>query len=76
MTLSFGANDRINRQLDRQEEAWLGKLGALLWVVSADTGLKVSEYKIPAIPVWDGMISANGRLFLSLKDGTVLCMGG
>jgi hypothetical protein len=47
----------------------------LLWAVSADTGKKLAEYKIPAVPVWDGMMAANGRLFLSLKDGTVLCMG-
>jgi hypothetical protein len=72
----FGADDPINRQMRRQEEAWQGKLGALLWIVSADTGLKVSECKIPAIPVWDGMIAANERLYVSLKDGTVLCMGG
>ena len=71
----FGGNDEINRQMRRQEESWQGKQGALLWVVSADTGNKLSQYKIPAIPVWDGMIAANGRLYLSLKDGTVLCMG-
>ena len=71
----FGADDDINRQMRRQEESWQGKKGALLWAVSADTGTKLSEYKIPAIPVWDGMIAANGRLYLSLKDGTVLCMG-
>ncbi|MCP4257196.1 MAG: PQQ-binding-like beta-propeller repeat protein [Planctomycetes bacterium] len=71
----FGADDDINRQMRRQEQAWRGKKGVLLWVVSADTGTKLSEYKIPAIPVWDGMIAAEGRLYLSLKDGTVLCMG-
>ncbi len=71
----FGGNDDINRQMRRQEQAWQGKQGALLWVVSADTGNKLSQYKIPAIPVWDGMIAANRRLYLSLKDGTVLCMG-
>jgi len=72
----FGADNQINRQMRRQEEAWQGKLGALLWIVSADTGLKVSEYTIPSIPVWDGMIAANRRLYISLEDGTVLCMGG
>ena len=71
----FGGNDEINRQMRRQEESWQGKQGALLWVVSADSGNKLSQYKIPAIPVWDGMIAANDRLYLSLKDGTVLCMG-
>ncbi len=71
----FGADDQINRQMSQQEEAWLGKQGALLWVVSADTGDKLSEYQLPAIPVWDGMIASNERLYISLKDGTVLCMG-
>ena len=70
----FGGDDEINRQMQRQEQAWLGKQGALLYVVSADTGKKLSEYKIPTIPVWDGMITANGRLYLSLKSGTVVCM--
>ena len=72
----FGGDDEINRQMDRQEQAWQGKQNALLWVVSADTGQKLSEYPIPAIPVWDGMIATNGRLYLSLKNGTVLCMTG
>ena len=71
----FGANDDINRQMRLQEDAWQGKEGALLWVVSADTGQKLSEYKIGGIPVWDGMIAANGRLYLSLKNGSILCMG-
>ncbi len=71
----FGADDRINRQMRRQEQAWLGEQGALLWAVSADTGEKLSRHKIPAIPVWDGMIAANGRLYLALDDGSVLCMG-
>lgn len=71
----YGGDDEINRQMRRQEEAWRGKQGALLWVVSADTGANLSEYKLAAIPVWDGMIAAHGRLYLSLKDGTVRCMG-
>ena len=44
-------------------------------VVSANTGRKLSEHKIDAIPVWDGMIAANERLYISANDGTVLCMG-
>ena len=70
-----GADDEINRELESQNEAWLGNKGALLWAVSADSGEKLAECKIPAIPVWDGMIATNGRLYLSLKDGTVLCLG-
>lgn len=71
----FGADDEINRQMRRQEQAWLGKEGALLNVVSVDTGQKLSGYKLPAIPVWDGMIAADGRLYLALRNGAILCMG-
>jgi outer membrane protein assembly factor BamB len=70
----YGGNDEINHQMRRQEQAWLGKQGALLWVVSADTGQKLSEYKIPAIPVWDGMIAANEKLYISMKNGTIVCL--
>ena len=72
----FGADDEINRQMRRQEDAWRGNEGALVWAVSADTGQKLSEHKIAAMPVWDGMIAAGGRLYLSLTDGSVLSMGG
>jgi len=71
----FGGDDEINRQMRRQEAAWLGKQGALLWAVSADTGEKLAEYKLGAIPVWDGMIAANGRVYISMRDGRVMCMG-
>ncbi len=72
----FGGDGEINRQMARQEQAWLGKEGALIWAVSADTGEKQAEFQIPAIPIWDGMIAARGRLYLALQDGTVLCLGG
>ena len=70
----YGADDEIHRQMRSQEEAWQGKRGALVWVVSADTGEKLAEHKLPAIPVWDGMIAASGRLYAALQDGTVLCL--
>jgi len=54
--------------------AFEGRLGALLWVVSAKDGGKLSEYKLPALPVFDGMAAANGRLYLATVDGKVLCL--
>ncbi|MHC4406989.1 MAG: hypothetical protein ACYTG0_45830, partial [Planctomycetota bacterium] len=71
----YGANDEINRQMYAQEEAQRGKQGGLLWAVSAESGKKLSRQKIAAVPVWDGMIATGGRLYLALKDGTVLCLG-
>ena len=39
------------------------------------TGKKLVELKLDSPPVFDGLIAARERLFLSLRDGTVLCMG-
>jgi len=68
-----GADDDINRQLKAQDEAWRGKRGGLLWVVSADNGETLAEYGIDSIPVSDGMSLAQGRVFISMIDGTVVC---
>ena len=72
----YGANDEIHQQLRRQEQAWQGKEGALIWVINADTGQKHSEHKLQALPVWDGMIAAWGRIYIALKDGSIQCLGG
>ena len=48
---------------------------AVLRVYSADEGKAISESKLDAEPVFDGMAAAGGKLFLSLEDGTLLCLG-
>ena len=55
--------------------AFEGKKGATLYVVSAADGEKLAEYKLDSPPVFDGMIAANQRLFISTRDGCLLCMG-
>lgn len=47
-----------------------------LWAVSAATGEKLGEWSLPAVPVWDGLAAANGRLYLSTTDGSVRCLAG
>ena len=49
--------------------------GALLWVVSAKDGRKLAEYRLDTVPVFDGMIAAGGRLYISTRDGRVICLG-
>ena len=56
--------------------AFEGRKGALLWVISASDGRKLAEYNLESGPVWDGMAAAGGRLYLSMKNGRVLCLGG
>jgi len=70
-----GADDDINRQLKAQNDAWQGKRGGLLRAVSLEDGRKLTECKLDSIPVFDGMAAAEGKLFLSLKNGHVACFG-
>jgi len=54
--------------------SWKGKKGSVLWAVSATDGRKIAEYELDSLPVFDGMIAANGRLYLSMKNGRILCL--
>jgi len=53
-----------------------GGRGGLLWAVRKTDGKKLAEMKLDAVPVFDGMIAAGGRLFLATTDGRVLCLRG
>ncbi|MCP4257195.1 MAG: PQQ-binding-like beta-propeller repeat protein [Planctomycetes bacterium] len=55
--------------------AFEGGKGGLLWAVSAADGKKLGEYKLESPPIFDGMIAANGQLYISTQDGRLLCMG-
>jgi outer membrane protein assembly factor BamB len=53
--------------------AFNGEKGVLLQVASAADGKVLSESKLEAMPVFDGISSAGGKVFISLKNGTVQC---
>ncbi len=53
-----------------------GRKGALLRAVSTADGEQLSECKLEALPVWDGMALASGKLYMSLKNGSIVCMDG
>ncbi|MHC4399668.1 MAG: outer membrane protein assembly factor BamB family protein [Planctomycetota bacterium] len=53
--------------------AWEGRKGGLLAAFSTSDGEPLAELELPSPPVWDGMAAA-GRLYLSLSDGTVVCL--
>lgn len=54
--------------------AFEGRKGGVLRAYSSTHGEELSEVKLKAPPVFDGVIAAAGRLFLSLADGRVLCL--
>ncbi len=53
-----------------------GRRAAKLWIVAADDGEKLAEYQLDAPPVFDGLIAAHGRLYVSTTDGHVVCLDG
>jgi hypothetical protein len=53
----------------------LPESGGELLLLSASGGTKLSTHKLPAAPVFDGLSIANGKIFVSLQDGTVMCFG-
>ena len=50
-----------------------GRKGSILQAVSAKDGAKLSEYKFNSLPVFDGLIAANEKLFMSTTNGSVIC---
>jgi len=61
-------------KLRKQLDVLNGAEGSLLWAVSSSTGEKLAEYRLESLPVFDGMAAAGGRLYMTMKDGAVLCM--
>ncbi|MHC4084933.1 MAG: outer membrane protein assembly factor BamB family protein [Planctomycetota bacterium] len=71
----FVAGPRDIVDTDDPMAAFEGRKGALLYVHSAVDGRVLAEHKLEAPPVFDGLIAANARLYLSLENGTVVCLG-
>ena len=66
----------IIKALDEQDASLRGEKGALLWAVSTTDGTKLAEQALDSPPIFDGLIAAKGRLYMTTMDGRVVCMGG
>jgi outer membrane protein assembly factor BamB len=53
-----------------------GRAGGVLCVLAADTGEVAAAPAIPSPPVWNGMAAARGRLYVALRNGSVICLQG
>lgn len=62
----------VQELLHEQEEALAGRRGGQLWAVNKSDGTVAARYALDAIPVFDGLAAAGGRLFLTTADGRVL----
>jgi len=68
--------EEIVAKLAEQNDAWYGKKGSLLWALSAEDGKTLAEYEVDALPVFDSMAAANGKLYFCTTDGKVRCYAG
>jgi hypothetical protein len=69
-------NADVLAKLTEQKELLRGKEGAVMWAVSALDGKKLSEYKLDSLPVWDGMNTSGGNLYITTMNGEVICYSG
>jgi hypothetical protein len=66
-------DEQVKAKAKEQVAALEGARGALLRAVSAADGRKLNELKLDGCPVFDGMAAAEGKLFISMMDGSVVC---
>ncbi|MHC4752999.1 MAG: DNRLRE domain-containing protein, partial [Planctomycetota bacterium] len=50
-----------------------GRADSKLWAVNGKDGRKLSEYRLEGSPVYDGMAVTEGRVFVAMKTGKVIC---
>lgn len=65
----------ILQELAEQDAALDGKRGAKLWAVNIETGEQAGGIELDSPPVWDGVVTARGRLYVATSDGRVQCFG-
>ncbi len=59
---------------DDPHASYEGRLGGSLWICQENDGTHVAEVPLEAPPVWDGMAAAGRKLFVSLTDGSIVCL--
>ncbi len=71
----FPDDPDIKAALKEQADALEGRKGGRLWAVSTESGKVLRRYRLDAVPVFDGLIAAGGRLYMATQDGRVICLG-
>jgi hypothetical protein len=70
----FAAGPRIDGDRSAGEPTFDGQGEAVLIAVRAEDGARLATLKLDGRPVFDGMIATSGRLYLSLRDGRIVCL--
>ena len=68
-----GRTEKTTPQGMAQQDSIDGKLGGMLLVTIAESGETVGKVALESPPVFDGVIAAQGAVFMSALDGTIRC---
>ncbi len=53
--------------------AFEGRKGGVLSACDKTDGKTLWDYKLPSPPVFNGLVAANGRLYVAMQDGSIAC---
>ncbi len=68
--------DEFRKKMQLQAEWLKGTRGGVMQVFSKQDGKKLAELKLDGLPAFDGMIAADGKLYMVTAGGSVVCFGG
>jgi len=69
-----GPPDKVQKK-DKNGNSDANGKESFLWSVSTENGKILTQYNLVCPPVFDGMIAAQERLYITMLDGRVLCLG-
>jgi len=68
------SNEEVFQKSMREQVEWLrGKKGSFMQVVSKNDGDRLASYKLDCMPAFDGLIAADGKLYMSTTQGSIIC---
>ena len=71
------SNERIFQEKMAAQAAWFkGQHGGIMQVFSKKDGRKLAEKKLAYLPAFDGLVAADGKLYMVTECGSVLCYEG
>jgi len=71
----YGSPD-IQNQMAEHVAAFAGEKGGLLLAVAKTDGERQAAFRLDSAPVFDGIAAADGRLYMAMLDGTLVCLSG
>jgi len=71
------SNEQVfKKKMQEQAERLKGKHGGLMQVYSRKDGKKQAQYTLDSLPRFDGLIAAEGRVYLVTDNGSIACYAG